>query len=196
MASPRRVLKPSRRTGLAPAGARGHDEAVRPRPLVALALALVSLAAPALAQDAASLRALITARYPSVRWVRAATLEAWMREERALVLLDARQLDEHRVSHLAGARRVDPDRPDVASLAIPEGARVVVYCSVGWRSASVADALARAGRSHVFNLEGGIFAWANEGRRVVRGGHAVRAVHPYDATWGRLLRRELHAYTP
>lgn len=161
-----------------------------------LVLALASLPAPALAQDAASLRSVIAARYPSVRWVRAATLEAWMREERPLVLLDARQPDEHRVSHLAGARRVDPDHPDVASLAVPEGARVVVYCSVGWRSAAVAEALTRAGHAHVFNLEGGVFAWANEGRPVVRGGRPVRAVHPYDATWGRLLRRELHAYAP
>ncbi len=119
-----------------------------------------------------------------------------MRDARPLVVLDARQAAEHRVSHLAGARRVDPDRPDVGRLAIPAGAPVVVYCSVGWRSASVADVLARAGHAHVFNLEGGIFAWANEGRAVVRDGRSVRAVHPYDATWGRLLRRDLHAYAP
>lgn len=167
---------------------------MRSRLLPLLVVALVP--ALALAQDASSLRPVITARYPSVRWVGAATVAAWMREERPLVLLDARQAAEFRVSHLAGARRVDPGRPDVAGLAIPSGARVVVYCSVGWRSASVADALARAGHRDVRNLEGGIFAWANEGREVVRDGRPVHAVHPYDETWGRLLRRELHAYAP
>lgn len=167
---------------------------VRARLTTALLLLLVPAVAGA--QDLRALRPLIAARHPSVRWVSTATLAEWMREGRPLLLLDAREVAEHRVSHLAHARRVDPDRPDVRRLALPRGARVVVYCSVGWRSAAVAEAIARAGHREVYNLEGGIFAWANEGREVVRDGRAVRAVHPYDETWGRLLRRELHAYAP
>jgi rhodanese-related sulfurtransferase len=143
---------------------------------------------PAHAQDPASLRGAIAARYPRVRWVDAPTLVRWM--ERPLVLLDARTAAEFEVSHLHGARRIDPDRPDVSARypAVP----IVVYCSVGWRSAAVANALIQAGHAEVYNLEGGIFGWANRGRALYRGERRVRVVHPYDALWGRFLDRSLH----
>ncbi|MEF8866821.1 MAG: rhodanese-like domain-containing protein, partial [Salinibacter sp.] len=67
---------------------------------------------------------------------------------------------------------------------------------VGYRSAGVVQALQRQGFSQVYNLEGSIFRWANEGRPVVRDGEQVSAVHPYDATWGRLLTDSLRADQP
>lgn len=162
--------------------------------VVLLALSVPALGAAQSAIDA--LRPAVSARYPRVHWVDAPTLARWMASAGGVHLLDARAEDEFRVSHLRGARRVDPDDPDVSALRVPRTGRVVVYCSVGWRSAAVADALQRAGYADVHNLEGGIFGWANGGRRVVRGGHAVRAVHPFDETWGRMLRPELRAYRP
>ncbi|MCA9604637.1 MAG: rhodanese-like domain-containing protein [Myxococcales bacterium] len=142
----------------------------------------------------AAMRPAIAARFPEVRWVDSPTLRRWTRDPRPLVLLDARQPAEVAVSRIAGATRIDPDHPDVAAVRPPENARVVVYCSVGWRSASVADALRRHGVREVYNLEGGIFAWANQGFEVVRDGSPVRAVHPYDETWGLMLAPELRAY--
>ncbi|MBW2188974.1 MAG: rhodanese-like domain-containing protein [Deltaproteobacteria bacterium] len=44
---------------------------------------------------------------------------------------------EFEVSHLQGARRVDPDDPKIESLQIAPDATVVVYCSVGYRSAAI-----------------------------------------------------------
>jgi hypothetical protein len=75
-------------------------------------------------------------------------------------------------------------------------APVVVYCSVGYRSAKVTAALQERGFTQVANLKGSIFRWANEGRPVVRGSTGVREVHPYDHTWGTLLNDSLHAYEP
>lgn len=150
---------------------------------------------PAIAQaqpGPTSLRPVIELAHPDVAWVTVDQLRRWD----DVVLLDARAPAEYRVSHLEGAIRIDPDRPDLSRLRAPHHARVVVYCSVGWRSASVADALRRAGYRRVYNLEGGIFEWANRGLPVVRGSRPVRAVHPYDGTWGLLLDRELHAYRP
>ncbi len=166
--------------------------------LLVASLAVAQAASPAVspAVSPTSLRPVIEARYPEVRWIDVATLGRWLAGERPVVLLDARQPAEFAVSHLEGARRVDPDAPDVAGLGLARDARVVVYCSVGWRSASVADALRRAGYGDVHNLEGGIFAWANEGRPVSRDGRRVRAVHPYDETWGRMLRAPLRRYRP
>ena len=111
-----------------------------------------------------------------------------------VVLLDARELAEFRVSHLEGAARIDPSHPDFDAVRVPERARVVVYCSVGWRSADIASQLRQRGVD-AYNLEGGIFRWANEGHPVVRGDRRVRAVHPYDETWGRLLDAPLRVFT-
>jgi rhodanese-related sulfurtransferase len=112
-------------------------------------------------------------------------------DDPSLVVLDVRTPEEFAVSHLPGAVRVDPDRADLGSLAVAEESTVVVYCSVGYRSAAIAEALEAAGVERVYNLRGGIFAWANEGRPMIRDGAPVHRVHPYDPIWGRLLRKEL-----
>jgi rhodanese-related sulfurtransferase len=72
---------------------------------------------------------------------------------------------------------------------------VVVYCSVGWRSSEVAEALQRSGYRDVRNLKGGIFTWANEGRPLYRDGRRVFVVHPFDRGWGRLLTPRYRAKT-
>ena len=145
--------------------------------------------------DSAAWRAVgatVAARYPGVRTVTTDALAAELERRPAPLLLDAREAAEYAVSHLPGARRVDPDA-SAGSLAAALGgvARdrpVVVYCSVGVRSASVATRLASAGFTDVRNLEGSVFRWAGEGRPLVgEGGAATDLVHPYDATWGRLL---------
>lgn len=109
-------------------------------------------------------------------------------------LLDARSPEEHAVSHLPGARRIDPDAETVPGLdSLSRDAPIVVYCSVGYRSARITSRLRTQGFTNVSNLKGSIFRWANEGRTVVRDGTPVQAVHPYNDTWGRLLNDDLHA---
>ena len=130
-----------------------------------------------------------------MRWVEPATLERWLADEqREVHLLDARAPAEFRVSQLRGATRIDPDAPDLE--AAPRCGTIVVYCSVGWRSGDIANQLSAAGRADVYNLDGGIFRWANEDRPVYRGARRVREVHPYDETWGRMLNEPLRAYRP
>lgn len=145
--------------------------------------------------------ALIRHRYPKVAPLSTDRLAAWMADETRVppLLLDARTPEEYAVSHVPGAVHVDPKvAPEtlaagVAALRGSDGTRpAVVYCSVGVRSARVADRLQRAGIRAVWNLEGSIFRWASEGRPLVRDGLRVRDVHPYNAVWGRLLPRHLH----
>jgi rhodanese-related sulfurtransferase len=113
------------------------------------------------------------------------------------VLLDTRSPEEYAVSHLRGARRVPPDTSPLPELdALPRDTAIVVYCSVGYRSARVATHLREQGFTNVANLRGSIFRWANEGRPVVRGDSVVRAVHPYNDTWGTLLDADLHRRSP
>jgi len=138
---------------------------------------------------------LISARFPEVDWIEADTLAEWIRGDPASrpLLLDTRTAEEFSVSHLPGAVRVDPSRPKLDAIDLPSDRPIVVYCSVGYRSAAIAERLRAAGVGPVYNLRGGIFAWANEGRPIVRNGAPADKVHPYDAVWGRLLRPGLRA---
>jgi rhodanese-related sulfurtransferase len=145
-----------------------------------------------------SLQPLISVRFPDVEWVDTETFAAWMKRESPVepVILDVRSEDEFAVSHLPGAVRVDPEASELESLGIPADATVVVYCSVGYRSGAIAQQLNAVGIDDVYNLRGGIFAWANEGRPLVRDGAPAGAVHPYDAIWGLFLRSDLHDSRP
>ncbi len=110
------------------------------------------------------------------------------------ILLDARTPEEFAVSHLPGAGLADTEERARALLAEAAPERpVVVYCSVGYRSARLARALARDTHRSVSNLGGSIFAWANAGLPVHRAGRPVAEVHPYDARWSCHLRPELRA---
>lgn len=143
------------------------------------------------------LKQTIRATYPDVRHVSTDSLAAWLQAAPAPpLLLDVRTADEFAVSHLQDARRIDPDTDDLTSLQnVPRDTPIVAYCSVGYRSAALAQRLGAAGFTNVVNLEGSIFAWANEGHPVYRDDRPVRQVHPYDTVWGRLLKKELRAYT-
>lgn len=140
----------------------------------------------------------IERQHPNVPQLSTDSLATWLADTAAgrPVLLDARSPEEYAVSHLQGAVRVDPGAEAFAFLDTLRraGSPVVVYCSVGYRSSALAARIRAAGYADVYNLERSLFGWANEGRPVYRGGERVRAVHPYDAVWGRLLEEDLRAY--
>jgi rhodanese-related sulfurtransferase len=143
------------------------------------------------------LKQTIRAEFPQVHQISPDTLTDWLDSEQAdLVLLDTRTEAEYAVSHLANARQVDPKIENLASLELAIDTPIVTYCSVGYRSARIADRLQTAGYTNVVNLEGSIFQWANEGKPVYRNGLQVQEVHPFDSRWAQLLNSELRAYEP
>jgi rhodanese-related sulfurtransferase len=113
-------------------------------------------------------------------------------QSRDLVLLDARSGEEYSVSHLAGAH-LTPDLETALRVLDEESQemRIVVYCSVGYRSSRLAEQLQDRGYEEVYNLEGSIFEWVNQGRTVEGAGGSGNRVHPYDRNWGRYLNRDL-----
>ena len=141
----------------------------------------------------------IRTAFPDVQSLSTDELAAWLADadRPAPLLLDVRAEAEYAVSHLAGARHLAPEATPFSALAsVPKDAPLVTYCSVGYRSAAMAARLREAGFTNVRNLEGSIFAWANEGRPVYRAGVAVPEVHPYDARWGLLLDKARRAPLP
>ncbi len=107
-------------------------------------------------------------------------------------LLDVREPGEYAISHLRNARNVSPTAARVRGL--DPSKPVIVYCSVGFRSARLGARLKDRG-FRVHNLAGGIFQWANEGRPLVDARGPAQTVHPYDAVWGRLLKADLREPT-
>ena len=134
--------------------------------------------------------------FPTVEWITPEDLAQWLNDpmKPQPILLDARSEAEYALSHLKEAKRIAPDYPNKAAVAgVSKDTPIVVYCSVGYRSAGVASRLEQAGFSRVYNLEGSIFQWVNSGRPVFKNGHPTLLVHPYDSIWGKLLKSRYRA---
>ncbi|MBD2461297.1 rhodanese-like domain-containing protein [Oscillatoria sp. FACHB-1407] len=143
------------------------------------------------------LKAWIRIKFPGVQQMAIAKLAQQLQQPGSSkpLLLDARTPEEFEVSHLPNAHRVERSMltdPDQLPLAEDTTGAIVVYCSVGYRSAQFAQALQTLGYQNVFNLEGSLFEWVNQGYpvyHITTDGmeHETQAVHPYNATWGLLL---------
>lgn len=140
------------------------------------------------------LKCIITRKFPSVKWISTRELAQWLEDaaKPQPIVLDVRSEAEYAVSHLKSAMRIDPCHPNLDELSTlkvnPQATHIVVYCSVGYRSASVAQQLEQAGFYRIYNLEGSIFQWANEERPVYKNNQLTLLVHPYNARWGKLLK--------
>ena len=161
--------------------------------LMTLALIYVS---PVSAQTWDSILQAIRKKFPTVKQLSTEELARWLADTNrsAPLLIDARNREEFAVSQLPNAQHLDTVK-QVSDAAGSKSRPLVVYCSVGYRSSAFAEKLQRAGFTNVFNLEGSIFAWANEGKPVYRGTQQLDPpkVHPYDKKWGALLKPELRS---
>tara|TARA_R110001592_G_scaffold256196_2_gene519897 strand:+ start:2119 stop:2613 length:495 start_codon:yes stop_codon:yes gene_type:complete len=107
-------------------------------------------------------------------------------ESPKVLILDVREQAEYEVSHLSGAKRFTPEllkniEPDT---------EILVYCTVGVRSASLAKELQAQGFSNVHNIDLGIVNWKNEGLEVVDNkGQATEKVHVYKGIFGLWLKK-------
>lgn len=86
-------------------------------------------------------------------------------------LLDVRTREEWNEGHLKGAKLVTVSEEGFAAKAkavLDPGKPVVVYCRSGVRSAAAAKLLREAGFIAVFDMAGGITAWKEQGKPVVK----------------------------
>lgn len=91
-------------------------------------------------------------------------------ERNDLYLLDVRTLGEYQQARLEGARLIPIGQFAKRLKEVPKDRPILVYCAVGSRSAQVVNYLARQGYPEIYNLYGGIYAWAQKGYPVLRGG--------------------------
>lgn len=132
----------------------------------------------------------IRLNFRDVRHLSTRDLAIWLdknKQEKPL-LLDCRTKAEYQVSHLNNARLVPTNLDNLITWnEINFSTPIIVYCSVGYRSAMVARNLQSLGYQKVFNLNGSIFQWFNEGRSIYQSNKLVKVVHPYNRFWAYLL---------
>lgn len=141
------------------------------------------------------IKRLTSRKFPIVEWITTKELAGWLEDplKPQPIILDARTEAEYAVSHLKNAQRIDPYHSNLVVSAESKDTPIAVYCSVGYRSARIAEQLKQAGFSHVYNLEGSLFKWANEERPIYTNDHTTPLVHPYNQLWGKLLKPQYRA---
>jgi len=109
------------------------------------------------------------------------------------IILDARELNEYKVSHINNALHVGYDNFNLNTVLeqIPDTSKtIVVYCSVGIRSENIAHKLKKAGYSNVLNLYGGIFEWKNNNFLVYDiNGNKTEDIHVFSKAWSKWLKK-------
>ena len=90
--------------------------------------------------------------------------------EKAGIVLDVRTPGEVARGHLPDATVIDSNDARFAQKLelMPKDKAIFVYCASGHRSAAAADLLIEKGFSEVYNLDGGMGAWARAGLPIDR----------------------------
>lgn len=87
-----------------------------------------------------------------------------------VTVLDVRTADEFSDGHIEGAVNIDVKESDFlekAKAMLPSGKTIAVYCRSGRRSANACNQLGAEGYKTV-NLKGGIIAWTDDKKPVVK----------------------------
>ena len=99
-----------------------------------------------------------------IEQLQADQLQAWLRDgARARpVVLDVRDPWEHEVCMIPDSQLLPMQEVPARWRELPAEADIVVVCHHGMRSLQVAQFLQQAGLTRVYNLSGGIAAWAEQ----------------------------------
>jgi len=91
-----------------------------------------------------------------------AELDARMRRDEAVTLIDVREPPEYELARIEGARLLPLSRFEEWAGTLEKDAEIVFMCHHGIRSAQVCAFLARQGFTKLRNLAGGIDRWSHE----------------------------------
>ena len=114
-----------------------------------------------------------------------------------VIFIDVREPREYAVSHIPGAIHIN-DQDSLLNFAQANSDRtLILYCSVGRRSAELTEYLNEQGALQAVNFVGSIFAWGNQNLPLKNEDGPTKFVHPYNWFWGwQYLNAELHANNP
>jgi len=161
-----------------------------------IGLLILVLSSCVLGQDTAFDNMLKTQYKYTVPFVYYEQLGKSISTDKELILLDTRELNEYKVSHIKNSRHVGYHDFNLESIVdIPKDSKIIVYCSIGWRSERIGEILIREGFENVYNLYGGIFGWINEGYQVYNiKKEKTDYIHSYNIEWGKWLTQGVKTY--
>lgn len=113
--------------------------------------------------------------------VSADSLMEWMAEGE-VVIVDVREPGEREISRLPNS--ITPQELDFR-LEGHDNQRIVIYCTIGYRSGKFTKSLMKKGVK-ACNLAGGILAWVHHGGPIEHEGNPARRVHVYGKQWNLL----------
>jgi rhodanese-related sulfurtransferase len=103
------------------------------------------------------------------------TLKTWL-EQGTAVLIDVRESAEYAQEHIPGARLMPMSTFAPAQVPQEAGKRLVLHCVMGIRSSQACQKVRDAGRTQVYNLQGGLQAWKAAGYPTEHGTSATMSV--------------------
>ena len=116
-------------------------------------------------------------------------------KDSSAIYLDAHEKPEFEVSHIKNALWVGYDNFNLLRLKnIPKDSKIIVYCSVGYRSEKIAKKLEKKGFTNVSNLYGGIFEWKHQNQTVFKNQKETDSIHTYDKQWSKWLFNGIKVY--
>lgn len=124
---------------------------------VALVLSLVSAIGCSGAAPTATPTPSAAFQYTNVTTARAKELIATSQD---LTILDVRMQSEYDSGHIAGARLIPVTELEGRLDGLERSKPILVYCRTGTRSLQASQILTRHQFEHVYNMMGGIEAWA------------------------------------
>ncbi|MGN7719211.1 ThiF family adenylyltransferase [Chitinophaga sp. 22620] len=89
-------------------------------------------------------------------------LSRWLEEGEDFQLIDVREKEEWDICRIDGALHIPMRRIDASIPGLSKETPVAVICHHGMRSKAVAEHLLKSGFQQVYNVTGGIHAWAEE----------------------------------
>jgi len=106
---------------------------------------------------------------PTEKKLSADEFEKQLKKEKTVLLLDVRTGEEFAERHLENAVNIDfrSDSFEATIAGLDKSQPVYLYCLSGGRSADAANLLHEKGFKTVYDLQGGILAWANAGKPLV-----------------------------
>jgi len=111
------------------------------------------------------------------------------------IFLDARELEEFKVSHLPNALHVGYKDFDIQKWQhLNKEKSIIVYCTVGYRSEKIAEQLQKNGFKNVKNLYGGIFEWMHQNKPIVNNKKPTDSIHTYNKEWSQWLQKGIKVY--
>lgn len=109
--------------------------------------------------------------------------------KQGIIYLDAREKVEYQTSHIPNARWIGYDNFKKKNLGeLPKDKKIIVYCSVGYRSEKISEKLLKLGYQDVSNLYGGIFDWKHAGGTLVDAQNKeTDRIHTFNKAWSKWL---------